>query len=437
MNRLIRRAVCLALVPLVVGHEALAQTPASAGNTVPPSASQVELASVSRIGLEAERRPEPCLAALNQALGQDVKAAQAQAEKKPWREIERFFAQAEQAWADAAAGCQGPMRDQALIHQSDARRGRDRAANMVGDSPACDQAVGTANRIMEFSAQSWSEKRWEDAARWLRKADLAWDAAVGQCGGAKREQASQKRDAARLDAHNAVSCAPLWEQATGLTAKLKDETAILNAVERTQRRDQIEVLWTEAASSCKGASADRAAAAAALMAGERGSRALPVVAGAASGRLEGTRSRVDDITYVGQFRPNAKGEMEGLGRVEWDNGDVFDGSLVKGHAEGKGVFTWKNGQRYEGDLLEGRPAGQGKLLYAETGDIYEGEFAVGLPHGRGVYTWKNGDSYRGDWVKGKKHGRGRYASAKGGSWDGEYANDERVKGVATISRAVD
>lgn len=436
------------LLPLaLMSCTALAETPRPPGAVAAIDVARVEPAKVTRIDAGPERRRENCPSALSAALGRDIQAAQALAEKMPWADIEKLFAEAEQAWAEAASGCVGATRDQALANQADARRARDHAAGQAGESAACEQAVVTANRIMEFSRQPWTEKRWDEAARWLRKADLAWESAAGQCAGGKREQAARKRDSARIDAHNATACAPLWDQATTSTTRLKAELATLGAAEKTERRDQIERLWTEAASSCKGASTERAAATAALMVKERGSRPLSAIAAAPvtaaphaavpSAAADSARIRVADVIYTGQFRPNANGEMEGRGRVEWDSGDVFEGSLVKGRAEGKGVFIWKSGQRYQGDLVQGRPAGQGKLQYADTGDSYEGGFAEGLPDGRGSYTWKNGDSYRGDWAKGQKHGHGRYSSAKGGYWEGEYANDERVKGIAALSRAPD
>lgn len=429
------------LLPLLLTScAALAETPRPPDAVAALGVARVEPAKVARIDAGPERRRENCPSALSAALGRDIQAAQALAEKLPWSDIGKLFAEAEQAWTEAASGCEGATRDQALANQADARRGREHAAGQAGESAACEQALITANRIMEFSRQPWTEKRWEEAARWLRKADLAWESAAGQCAGGKREQAVRKRDSARIDAHNAAACAPLWDKATTSTTSLKAELATLGTAEKTQRRDQIERLWTEAASSCKGASTERAAATAALMARERGSRPLSAVsaiptAAAPPATADSARIRMADITYIGQFKPNANGEMEGRGRVEWDSGDVFEGGLVRGRAEGKGVFVWKNGQRYQGDLAEGRPAGQGKLLYADTGDNYEGGFAAGLPDGRGTYTWKNGDSYRGDWVKGRKHGHGRYTSAKGGYWEGEYANDERVKGIAALSRA--
>lgn len=409
---------------------------APAASVAAAAATAVDIGVPARIESAQEFKGDLCQPALSVALGEDVKSALALAEKKPWPEVEKLFAQSERAWADVAAGCAGALRDQAVAHQADAKRERERVAALIGDSAGCDQAFATANRIMEFSRQSWTEKRWQDSARWLRKADLAWDSAANQCGGAKRGQAAQQRDAARTDAHNALACAPVWEQATELTVKLKAEHAALAADEKTARRDRIERLWTEAASACKGSSAERAAASAALMARERGSRPLTGVATRAPvSHPDGARVRADGITYVGQFAANAKGEMEGRGRVEWDNGDVFDGTLVGGRAEGKGVFVWKSGQRYEGDLVDGRPAGPGKLFYADSGDLYEGEFVRGLPSGRGTYTWKNGDSYRGDWLNGRKHGRGRYTWAKGGHWEGTYANDERVPEVAPVSLA--
>jgi len=371
-----------------------------------------------------------CLKSVDAAFALDIKAATGRAEKQPWGEVERLYAGAEQAWGDAAAKCSGTMRDKAVANQADAKRGRAYAAGLA-DTPACEQAFGSAKRIMDFAKEAWAEKRWEDAAMWSRKTDLAWESAIEQCAGAKREQAVAKRAAARLDGHNAAVCAPLWEKATEQTAALKADLPALTAADKPLRRDQVEAAWTEAAASCKGAAAERAQAMAQAFARERGNRPLSAATASAATAAQpaaeaGARLRGDGITYIGEFKPDAAGNVSGKGRVEWDNGDVFEGSLVDGRAQGKGLFVWKSGQRYEGELVDGRPAGQGKLLYAGSGDQYEGALADGVPHGQGTYRWKNGDRYTGEWVKGHKHGRGRYTWANGKFRDGEYANDERV-----------
>lgn len=347
-----------------------------------------------------------CLKSIDAAFALDIKAATGRAEKQPWNEMEKLYAGAEQAWGDAAAACSGAMHDKAMTNLADAKRERAHAARLA-DTPACDQAFASAKRIMDFAKEAWAEKRWEDAAMWSRKTDLAWESTIGQCGGAKREQAAAWRAAARLDGHNALVCSPLWDSATNQTAALKADLPALTATDKAIRRDRVEVAWTDAAAACKGAAAQRAQSMAQAFASERGTRPLsatPSTAVAGKAAAEPVaRLRGDGMTYIGEFKPDAAGTISGKGRVEWDNGDVFEGTLV-----------------------DGRPAGQGKRIFAASGDQYEGTFADGVPHGQGTYGWKNGDRYTGEWSGGHKHGRGRYTWANGRSREGVYEKDERV-----------
>ncbi|HEX5392856.1 MAG TPA: hypothetical protein VFW68_06240 [Rhodocyclaceae bacterium] len=375
----------------------------------------------------------PCLSAVDGALAKDIEAATGESGKLPWGELEKRFVSAELAWGQAVKVCDGDLRDQALANQADAKRARTRAAGQV-ESAACDQSSNSAARLMGFAKDAWTAKRWDDAAMWSRKADLAWESAISQCNGGKRDEAMAKRAAARLDSHNALNCAPRWAKASELATALRSEWSALGDAEKQTRRDQIETAWNEAAKECKGAAGEKALASAQAFARERGDRpvsglSVPVV------RNEPIKQRSGDVTYVGQFKRDANGFMEGLGRVEWDGGDSYEGPLVAGKAQGRGVFVWKSGQRYEGDLVEGRPSGQGKMIYAESGDRYEGAFDGGIPHGQGTYTWKNGDRYTGGWANGQKHGHGRYVWADGRAWEGEYVKDERADGQVVLAKS--
>ena len=56
---------------------------------------------------------------------------------------------------------------------------------------------------------------------------------------------------------------------------------------------------------------------------------------------------------------------------------------------------------------------QGRLEL-ENGDIYEGEWREGRKEGRGVYWYSNGDSYNGGWWGNMRHGYGEYKRKGGG-----------------------
>lgn len=112
-----------------------------------------------------------------------------------------------------------------------------------------------------------------------------------------------------------------------------------------------------------------------------------------------------DTTYRGRFTVDpATGAVTGSGKVEWRNGNRYEGPVQNNQLTGKGKFAWSNGDRYEGDMVNAEP------------------------HGQGTYYFKGGDRYSGAWNNGQKHGQGRYTFEDGSYWEGQYANDRQVSG---------
>ena len=148
-----------------------------------------------------------------------------------------------------------------------------------------------------------------------------------------------------------------------------------------------------------------------------------------------------DTRYVGQFVRENDDTVSGSGRVEWKNGDVYEGPLTHSRRQGLGEIRWANGQRYkgewvadhptgrgfmlfangnqfEGTLVDGQPEGEGKLTYA-SGDVYTGQIRQGLPHGKGSYAWISGQRYEGDWDHDKPQGVGKMRFANGNQYEGQ------------------
>lgn len=48
------------------------------------------------------------------------------------------------------------------------------------------------------------------------------------------------------------------------------------------------------------------------------------------------------------------GKPNGKGRVQYENGDTYEGSFVKGLRNGEGTFTAADGARYEGNWTKKR-----------------------------------------------------------------------------------
>ena len=62
----------------------------------------------------------------------------------------------------------------------------------------------------------------------------------------------------------------------------------------------------------------------------------------------------------------------------------------------------------------------------ENGDVYEGEIKDGKPHGKGTMQFNNewGTIYVGDWVNGVRTGQGTSIKKNGNRYVGEFLNDE-------------
>ena len=149
-----------------------------------------------------------------------------------------------------------------------------------------------------------------------------------------------------------------------------------------------------------------------------------------------------DTRYIGQFIRNEDDTVTGTGRVEWKNGDVYEGPLSRSQRQGVGEIRWVSGQRYKGDwvqdratgrgamtfangnhfegtLVDGQPEGEGRLTYS-SGDVYTGQVRQGLPHGKGSYVWMSGQRYEGDWVNDTPQGMGKMRFTNGNQYEGQF-----------------
>ncbi|MDG0831382.1 hypothetical protein EXH51_01320 [Pelomonas saccharophila] len=400
-------------------------------------------------------------------------------------------------WGSAIAACEGRARDRATRNLADSQKTREALAEKLQAGSQCESAHHDASALQELARGAFGERRFAEAASLYRKAEGMWDLAVDQCSGSQQQTAQRRREQSEIDGHNAEFCAPPFERARDFSTRLRNAGAALPLAERQAQSQIGETLWRDTARLCKGSAQELALNNAQALARERGTpwvatplpgappavapavptaptavaaapkpatpppataaataataaplrqaAATPIVPLAAPAAPEPKlfdRS-AGDTHYVGRFVREDDDTVSGTGRVEWKNGDVYEGPLTHSRREGAGEIRWANGQRYKGDwagdhatghglmvfangnqfdgtLVDGQPEGEGRLTYA-SGDVYTGQIHQGLPHGKGLYVWTSGQRYDGEWVNDKPQGRGRMRFTNGNQYEGQLA----------------
>jgi hypothetical protein len=85
--------------------------------------------------------------------------------------------------------------------------------------------------------------------------------------------------------------------------------------------------------------------------------------------------------YYSQY--NFQGMMEGSGRMEWQNGDIYIGQWYQGKMTGIGSLIKAEGGKLQGSFVEGRLQGWGKRITLE-GWLWQGYFESGNLTGYGT-----------------------------------------------------
>ena len=128
---------------------------------------------------------------------------------------------------------------------------------------------------------------------------------------------------------------------------------------------------------------------------------------------------------------DSNGQPNGIGKMIYDGGSVFEGQFLHGLKNGKGIQTWASGGKYEGDWKNGKQDGKGSYSWLD-GDKYDGEWKDGKMEGKGIFSRSIGDKYEGEWKGDKKDGKGIYTWPRGDKYEGEWKNNKKDgKGIQT------
>ncbi|MGE5606396.1 MAG: hypothetical protein ACM3YE_11995 [Bacteroidota bacterium] len=144
------------------------------------------------------------------------------------------------------------------------------------------------------------------------------------------------------------------------------------------------------------------------------------------GKLTLTLRDKDGKEITGKASAEMKqGKLDGNVKLQWSNGESYEGSFREGKMDGRGILKFSNGNSYEGDFKEGKKDGKG-IYKLKNGEVYEGDFVNDQAEGQGVYRRQNGEIIEGVFKKGSINGKGIYKFTDGRVYQGEWRNGERV-----------
>jgi hypothetical protein len=94
-------------------------------------------------------------------------------------------------------------------------------------------------------------------------------------------------------------------------------------------------------------------------------------------------------------------------KLNWASGSVFKGQITKNDIpDGVGILELDNGDFYEGEFKDGMFHGLGILKMSE-GKYYEGFWSMNMREGKGRELWSDGKQYEGEFKNDSKNGYGR------------------------------
>ena len=136
----------------------------------------------------------------------------------------------------------------------------------------------------------------------------------------------------------------------------------------------------------------------------------------------------DTMTYEGDWK---EGRINGLGKITWKNGNLYDGHFKLNHIDGDGFMIWYDLlEKYIGKWKNDKQNGFGmNIWYEPKGEMkemrnrYVGEWEDGIKQGYGIFFYSNGAIYEGEWKNNMKHGFGVMVSEDGKKYIGRFEED--------------
>lgn len=366
-------------------------------------------------------------------------AKQASTERR-WLDASLLYRKAENMWELASESCTGNQQQQALKRREEAETD---GHNTEFCAPVFDRARTLSQKLRAANGASNEEK-----TRASLLAETAWRDASGQCRGSALEASRNNVQTIARDrgtawvatreagvmapepfplpspstAANAAATSPAAPRpaSVGTTAAVSVASVISVGTAGAATGDRSATGVTASATVAENGalmSAKAAAGTPSLTTAGKVGTALPAEFIAGSARFSGS-------FVIANGADGDSTSYSGTGKVVWDNGDSYEGNLVKGRRQGEGQFVWASGQRYSGTWEQDQPRGQGQMQFT-NGNRYQGRVEDGVPEGQGVMRYASGDQFTGQLKRGSPNGRGVYLWAAGQRFEGEW-----LQGVA-------
>jgi hypothetical protein len=165
--------------------------------------------------------------------------------------------------------------------------------------------------------------------------------------------------------------------------------------------------------------------------------------------IKDSKAILPDGEYFGKME---SGIANGLGKMIYTDGSIFNGEWINGVINGNGCWIgtkkdtitgeFQNGLmhgyaestsaygEYYGSWQNGNKSGIGSFFYAD-GSVYDGSWEDNKKEGVGEIFISNGDSYDGYWSNNKRNNYGHYYFKNGDTYSGEW-KDNYQNGYGTF-----
>lgn len=154
---------------------------------------------------------------------------------------------------------------------------------------------------------------------------------------------------------------------------------------------------------------------------------------------EGSRNAEGKPHGFGKLIFIGVGEKNGVGKMIYSGGSIYEGNWINGIKNGYGKQTEDSGTVYEGEWKNGKRNGNGKeTVY--SGTIYEGEWKNDERNGYGIINYGKGSAlfgigcvFKGEFLNGLKHGKGIIKDPDGLVFNEIWENGNCIENYSTIT----